>query len=460
VSLVAAREAGLQRDAIARYHELLADGSLAADSWATLDAGHRERGMYFGERPLCSVLRPRFLTRAQYAAVTRGVEAVMHAFHRVYRFALDDAELRGQFRLLDWEETLMGDPVRMPEPSPTSRLDAFFDPDQGTLRFTEFNAETPAGPAYMDELTQLMLALPVMGEFQRRYDVQPLPARHGVLHGLLRAYRAWARDREPPRIAVVDWDDVPTRSEHRFFCDYFRGLGLQCELADPRHMEYRDGRLMAGDFHVTLIYKRVLIDELVLREGLDSPVVRAVRDGAVCMVNGFRCKLLYKKASLAVIGDERNAHLFTPEERAAVHANVPWTRVVEERSTEHEGQRIDMVPWVAANRERLVLKPNDDYGGRGIVLGWTVDDGVWQAALRDALDQPFVVQERIRLPVEPFPSWVDGRVETYDRMVDIAPFVTWGERVDGALTRIATDPLLNVTAGGGSSVATMLVEPR
>jgi hypothetical protein len=71
-----------------------------------------------------------------------------------------------------------------------------------------------------------------------------------------------------------------------------------------------------------------------------------------------------------------------------------------------------------------------------------------------------VVQERIVLPTEAFPSWVDGKVEIYDRMVDVAPFVTHSASVDGALTRIATDPLLNVTAGGGSSVATMLVEAR
>jgi len=84
----------------------------------------------------------------------------------------------------------------------------------------------------------------------------------------------------------------------------------------------------------------------------------------------------------------------------------------------------------------------------------------WRAALKTALEHPYVVQERIVLPTEPFPSWVDGRLEVYDRMVDIAPFVSHAAHVDGALTRIATNPLLNVTAGGGSSVAAMLVEAR
>jgi hypothetical protein len=51
-------------------------------------------------------------------------------------------------------------------------------------------------------------------------------------------------------------------------------------------------------------------------------------------------------------------------------------------------------------------------------------------------------------------------VQVFDRMLDLAPFVSHTTEVNGALTRLATDPLLNVTAGGGSSVATMLVEPR
>src|SRR5262249_20188664 len=153
-----------------------------------------------------------------------------------------------------------------------------------------------------------------------------------------------------------------------------------------------------------LVYKRVLISELLDRCGLDHPVVRAVRDGAVCMVNPFRCKILYKKASFAVLSDEQNSHLFTPEERAVIAAHIPWTRRVEERHTEYGGHRMALVPFVHEQRERLVLKPNDDYGGKGIVLGWTVDATAWEKAVRTALAEPYVVQERVTLPSEPYPS--------------------------------------------------------
>ena len=67
-------------------------------------------------------------------------------------------------------------------------------------------------------------------------------------------------------------------------------------------------------------------------------MIRAVRERAVCMVNPFSCKMMHKKASLAVLSDERNAHLFSAEEAEAIEAHIPWTRVVEERHTKFGGQ--------------------------------------------------------------------------------------------------------------------------
>ena len=375
---------------------------------------------------------------------------------------MEDAGLRTQFGLVDWEELLIHDDPGFRDSSPTSRLDAFFadGPDGSGLKFTEYNAETPAGAAYGDALTRAFMSLPVMSDFRADYNCFPLPAAPGVEHSLLDAYRQWSGTREPPRIAIVDWNDVPTRSEFVLFSDFFKQNGMECVIADPREMEYRNGQLYSGNFHITLIYKRVLIDELIEKCGLESDVVRAVRDKAVCMVNPFRCKLLHKKASLAVIGDERNAGLFTEEEKRAVKMHVPWTRVVSERSTEFEGKKIDLLDWITRNRERLVLKPNDDYGGRGIVLGWTVSDEKWTQSIKDALESPYIVQDKVAIPEEPFPSWVNGKLEIYNRSLDTAPYVSNGRFVEGCLTRISTDELLNVTAGGGSNVPTVLVEKR
>jgi hypothetical protein len=280
------------------------------------------------------------------------------------------------------------------------------------------------------------------------------------MHVLLAAYREWSGRRELPRIAILDWREVPTYSEFVLFNDYFRQHGVESLIADPREVEYTNGRLYAAGRPVDLIYKRVLLSELVDRGGLDHPIVRAVRDRAVCMVNPFRCKILHKKASLAVLSDERNAHLFSAEERRAIEAHVPWTRRVEERRTQYQRQTIDLMPFVLQHRDRFVLKPDDEYGGKGVVLGWDTSASDWEQALNAALSDPSVVQERVTIPREPYPSLVDGKVQITGRLLDTNPYVYEGSYVDGCMTRLSTASLLNVSAGGGSTVATFVVERR
>jgi hypothetical protein len=461
----------LLREAIQAYHDLLND-ELASESQAYLDDQLQRRGLFFGSRPLCTVLRPRFMTPEQYRFLQSRVRVLLSAFRKAYHAAMADVSFRAQFGLADWEEELVRTDPGFSVPSPTSRFDMFFLPHSSTVspqgkgengnevRLVEYNAETPAAPAYNDILSEIFYGLPVMRQFLHHYQLYPLPSRHHVLHVLLDAYCQWAGRREAPRIAILDWREVPTYSEFIPFAEYFRSHGLACIIADPREVEYRNGHLMAGDFTITLIYKRVLISELIERGGLDHPVVRAVRDRAVCMVNPFRCKILHKKASLAVLSDERNAGLFTAGELRAIAEHIPWTRRVEECHTLYHGRIVDLLPFILEHREHLVLKANDEYGGKGIVLGWLTSPSGWEQSIRAAMTEPYVVQERVTVPREPYPSLVSDRLLITDRLLDTDPFIFYGDYMDGCLTRLSTEDLLNVTAGGGSTVPTFLVEKR
>ena len=118
------------------------------------------------------------------------------------------------------------------------------------------------------------------------------------------------------------------------------------------------------------------------------------------------------------------------------------------------------MPFILEHREKLVLKPNDEYGGKGIVLGWETDASSWAQAIQTALTDPYIVQERVPIPSEPFPSMVDGHVTLIDRMLDTNPFVFYGNYMDGCLSRLSTEAPLNVSAGSGSAVPTFVVEKR
>ncbi|MBI3957674.1 MAG: hypothetical protein HY328_02605, partial [Chloroflexi bacterium] len=255
---------------------------------------------------------------------------------------------------------------------------------------------------------------------------------------------------------------VPTTSEFHLFVDYFARQGIAAVICSPDETEFRDGVFYANGAAVDFVYKRVLISELLQKYGLKHPIVYALEAGAICVMNPFTCKLLHKKASFAIAGDERNAHLLTPAEREAIHAHVPWTRLIEERTTlDREGNPIDLLPWASQNRAHLVLKPNDEYGGKGVHIGWETDQSVWDTALYNALEEPAIVQERAVIAYEDFPTMGgDGSLAIAQRLVDCDPFLFHGQDVTGCLTRLSSVTLLNVTAGGGSIVPVYVVEER
>ncbi len=443
------------QEVIDTYHSLLTD-QLAADTQAALNAAQRERRLYFGTRPLCTVLRPHFYEPEQWDYLRCETEILLKAFGKAHTACMADPRLRAQLYLEPYEEELFSLDTGLEVPWTTSRLDSFFDLHNDNLQFVEYNAETPAGMAYEDQLVEAFLDLEPMKRFQQYYIVRSFAMRQGLLASLLEAYRQWG-GKDSPQIGIIDWADVPTLNEHELCRIYFEEKGVRSILADPRALEYHDGHLWAGDFRIDIIYKRVLCSELIQRMGLDNPIVRALRDRAVCMSNSFSAKLMAKKASFAVLSDERNSHLFDEAQRTAIEAHIPWTRHVEERKTMFHGQEIDLLPFIAENRERLVLKPNDEYGGRGVMIGWETSAEDWYRTLQQALTMPYVVQERVHIAYEDFPTILDGHVSISRRLVDADPFIFFGRTANGCLTRLSSVTLLNVTAGGGSVVPTFVV---
>ncbi|GIK28684.1 MAG: circularly permuted type 2 ATP-grasp protein [Chloroflexi bacterium] len=446
------------QQAIQHYHDLLV-GGLAEETHQQLMEWQRERRLYFGAVPVCRVLRPHFYSAEAWEYLRTRTALVLSAFRKAHDAAMNDVKLREQLDLEPYEEEMLhvDKDAHIDTPWTSSRLDSFFRPETGYLKFVEYNAETPAGIGYGDTLIDVFEDLPVFHRFQQRYRVQSTRGMGHLLDCILRGYREWG-GHDRPQIAVLDWATVPTRNEHYTSAEFFESHGYRSIVTEPEALEYRNGGLYQGDYKVDIIYKRVLCTELIHQLGMQHDVVRAVRDGAVFITNSFSAKLLAKKASLAVLSDEANAHLFSPRELEAIAAHIPWTRRVQDRKTTYEGQEIDLLAWVADNRHKLVIKPNDEYGGSGVIIGWEVDSDRWNTAIQHALTTPHVVQERVQSSQVDYPMMFDGRLDISKRYVDADPYAYYGERIEGCLTRLSGSALLNVTAGTGSVVPVFVIE--
>jgi hypothetical protein len=237
-------------------------------------------------------------------------------------------------------------------------------------------------------------------------------------------------------------------------------------LADPRELDWDGKTLSAKGKKIDLVYRRVLINDIVARPNECAALVKSYEAQAVCVANNFRCKIPHVKAFFAVLTEQKNANLFTSEELEVIRKHVPWTRVVEDVKTDYKGQPIALLDYIRKNQNNLVLKPSDEYGGTGVTLGWETNASQWEDSIQQALPggasakehASWIVQEKIAMRRGEFPYITpDGNVEFRDMLVDLAPYMFRG-KLSGFLTRLSASSLANVTSGGGQ-IPSFRVEP-
>ena len=346
-------------DAIERWHNLLRDDDyLTPEFCRTFSDSMRARRLTFGDRVHCPFLRPFFLSATDESRIRRAAETLASAGERVAQAALESRPLFDQLGITEPEEKLIRIDPGYGTASTASRLDAFLLPD--SLHFAEYNAESPAGPGYTQRLAELFDALPVMARFKNGRDVRFHRPIEKLLEALIGSYREWGGTASPPAMAIVDWREVPTWTEFEILRDAFEASGVPTFVCDPRELVFENGVLTAGGRRIDLVYRRVLINDIVARPGECAALVDACEAGAVCVANTFRCKIPHKKAFFAVLTDPRNDALFAAEERSIIRAHVPWTRVLEDIATEKNGARSGLLDLVRAQRDQFVLKPNDE----------------------------------------------------------------------------------------------------
>lgn len=401
-------------------------------------------GARYGDGPVCVHATPLVLP----AAELRRWQRRLARFHRVIRVVrarlLDDLERGGALAtslgIPPFDQELARVDPGYRSAAPLARLDAFpGDPPH----FVELNAEAPAGMGYAEALAGVFRTHPGWSDRLRHLD--PFPALRQTLVGIHRE-RAALRGETParrPAVVIVDEPGGGTAPELRLLRDRLRAAGHPAEVAAPSELGFDGRRLCAGDVPVDILYRRLLVKDLRERPERAEALLHAYRAGAVCMVNPLRTALLHNKGIFALLHDPRTP--LAPADRAFVTRLVPETAVLlgpggaearEEARREPEG-------WV--------LKPLDEHGGSGVVLGWTLPRADWERAV-DTADH-HVVQRRVPGAWGRFLDARDGR--EHRRLVGLDPFLCRG-RLAGFLCRVAEAELANVTAGAASMVPVLV----
>ncbi|WP_375491554.1 glutamate--cysteine ligase [uncultured Jatrophihabitans sp.] len=307
----------------------------------------------------------------------------------------------------------------------------------GGWRVLEDNTRVPSGVGYAIGVRDLMReALPELtGDVAIRDPRNTFDLIGRTLRGI-----AW---RPNPTVALLsDGADNSAWYEHRMIA---REAGLL--LVEPSQIEVANGRVLAADKRVDVLYLRLGVELADLRtaqgDKIGARILEAARDGDVVLANVPGSGVADDKAMYCVIPDIVNYYL---HERPLL-SPVPTYRC---------GLPDELGP-VLERLDQLVTKPVDGYGGGGVLIG--------PAATRIELDERraaieqspagWIAQEVVALSTHP--TLDDGGLQP--RHVDLRAFVyltgTGADEVhlaDLALTRVAPagSMVVNSSRGGGA----------
>ena len=150
------------------------------------------------------------------------------------------------------------------------------------------------------------------------------------------------------------------------------------------------------------------------------------------------------------VADDKAVYTFVPEiikyylDQDSILANVPTFRCGEASERQH----------VLANMDQLVIKPVNESGGYGIVMGPQASKSELAEAAEKIKADPrnWIAQPMLQLST--VPTLADGKL--HPRHVDLRPFVLCGKEtyvMPGGLTRVALregSMIVNSSQGGGS----------
>lgn len=443
------------RQAIKKYNELVRGReATAADMMDDIYRRSEELNIIYGGKPVPTTLRPSFLTTEQVRIVRTSVVLLASCMERLARLYSEVRPVQELVQFRPRERHLILRPRANIRQVVIARLDAFLDGD--SLRFNEFNTDSPAGPGYTGMQRRIFDENPVMKEFVQHYPLEGEQPEIALIEALLGAF-AESGIHESPRVLITDWDDVGTAGEFQIVVRLLAERGIPAVIADPRAVEF-DGRYVrAGDFKANLIYRRVILRELAEKWDECRDLIEAEASPTVCFANPFRSKVAGSKACLAVLTDPRFERYFSQAELAAVHRHIPWTRVVTSEPAEFNGHRMEPLELAARFKDDFVLKPTNEYAGRGVHIGAELDQEAWETALKNAEHYAWVVQQRIHAPEQIFPM-VSKKLSFVRRKVNLNPF-SLGGKYGGSLTRISKDSIINVSRGGGM-IPTYVLTPE
>ncbi|MBS2962954.1 glutathionylspermidine synthase family protein [Actinocrinis puniceicyclus] len=357
----------------------------------------------FGDRLMP---RPFFIPQRQIRQSAQDLGALLDILADLPR-RLFDGDMGQYCNELDISKRQAALMQRIPRDRPTlfGRADLYHDGER--LKLLEFNVGTQLGGIDQAQVPAALLTAEPFRAFADEHGLDYVHTGRQIAKALREAAEPVTAGAEPV-VALLEADGALERLMPlmRSFIEMLRGCGLDIRLGEVSQTRYLDGKLVLDGTPIDVVLRYFSVNQICQDpkgEEAVEPIFRAHEAGGTVLLTTLDSFLYSSKGCLALLSDPYWRGAFTAAESDLVDRVLPWTRKL----------TADLVEQCRDRRESLLLKPANDYGGHGIVVGWTTTDADWNEALRANCERGYVVQERVVPRREPVVDPVTGRVEDW-----------------------------------------------
>ena len=336
---------------------------------------------------------------------------------------------------------------------PIARIDIFFNEDDYSFKFCEFNAD---GASAMNEDRELNIALSKTGafkEFCKKYNVKTNELFNSWANEFLKIYHSCKESKEKPNIAIVDFLNNERNYEFEHFCKTFSELGYDCEICEITNLKYKDGALWSESGNkIDVIYRRAVTCDIMQNYDKVTDFISAIKDNAVCLIGDFRTQVIHNKKVFEILHDTKTTEFLSASERDFIKEHIPYTTRLTKKSIEENN--------VLKNKDKWVIKPEDSYASKGVYAGVEFDDDEkWcEAVLKNANNQ-YLLQEYCT-PYETINiDLLHNKDAKYQNYSNITGLFVYGGEYAGAYSRIAKNSIIS-TQYSEMSLPTIIVSAK
>lgn len=345
---------------------------------------------------------------------------------------VEDEEFRKKFGFPEWIEDLIQIDNKYDINVPIGRFDIFYK-DYDNFMFCELNTDGSSAMNEDNEIAKVLLDSKGLSDFAKEYKLDYFELFDSWVDKSIEIFEKYDPNNKKPNVAIVDFKESRNDLEFEEFKSRYIKKGYNCEIVDPRHVEYKDGKLYYGDYRIDLVYRRLVTFELIDKADEIPEFIEAYKNKAFCSIGSLRSQVIHNKIFFKILHDQDTLDFLSEEERKFVKNHIPYTGIF--------GGSQEVFDKVLNNKDKYIMKPMDLNASQGVYAGKDFNKEEWEEKLKDSWEKDYLYQEYYNPHKREFLVLRDGEFKV-EEFGSILGLYLYGEELAGVYSRIGQESII------------------